>query len=142
MEIKQAKCPVCGGEVHGRTDKRFCSDKCRSLSNAGKRNDRDAVFNQMILTIRRNRSLLRKLCKGNRVIVRREVLDALDFDATAFTSIHVNSKKQTYYFNGEYGILPIFRDGAACALIVHRESFATPYDPWDESANTSIQGAT
>lgn len=30
MENRKRKiCPVCGGEIHGRTDKKFCSADCR-----------------------------------------------------------------------------------------------------------------
>ena len=34
MESSNKKmCPVCGGEIHGRTDKKFCSDDCRIYYN-------------------------------------------------------------------------------------------------------------
>lgn len=127
-----AKCPVCGAEIHGRAGKRFCSEKCRSLSHAERRYNQDIEFNKLLVKIRLNRRLLKKLCRFEpKVIVSREVLVALEFDPAVFTSVIVNAKKQRYYFNGEFGILPITRDGTQTALIVRRETFDTNFDPWE-----------
>ncbi len=44
-------CPVCGKHVVGRTDKKFCSDKCRSKFHYG--NSRNKESNSILKQIKR-----------------------------------------------------------------------------------------
>jgi len=126
-------CPVCGTAIEGRPDKRYCCEKCRSLSNVDKRKEREAILNETLRILRHNRTVLRSLCPKGKAIVQKEVLDALQFDPSVFSSLFVNGKKQMYYLCCDYGFLPIQHDGVKKALIIRREAYAIPIDPWLES---------
>jgi predicted nucleic acid-binding Zn ribbon protein len=124
------QCPSCRGNFKGRKDKRFCSEKCRHLFNRALQQQEDEPLTKAFQAIRRNRSLLKRLCAGKKAIASRETMEAMGFDSTAFSSLHVNGRNQTYYFCADYGFLPIKRDGKETALIIHREPYATSSDPW------------
>lgn len=123
-------CPVCNSRFTGRSDKLYCSDQCRSTRNRVVRQQAEGPLTEVLSSLRRNRSVLVKLCSGKKTVVSRERLEALEFDPLLFTSTHVNARGQTYYFCGDYGFLPIQKDGSDFALIIRREPFATSHDPW------------
>ncbi len=124
-------CPVCNGRFKGRRDKLYCSDDCRATHNRSKRQAAEAPLTQVLSVIRKNRGILKKLWKGKATMVSREKLMALDFEPAVFSSTHVTSRRETYYFSGDYGFLPKTKDKIEVALIVQRESRATSPDPWD-----------
>lgn len=123
-------CPVCNGRFKGRRDKLYCSDDCRATHNRSQRLAAEAPLNQVLSIIRKNRGILKKLWKGKATMVSRERLLALEFEPAVFSSTHVTSKRETYYFSGDYGFLPKTREKTEVALIVKRESRATSPDPW------------
>ncbi|MBL7852511.1 MAG: DUF2116 family Zn-ribbon domain-containing protein [Cyclobacteriaceae bacterium] len=123
-------CPVCNTRFKGRKDKRYCSEDCRAAYNRSQRKAAEAPLNHVLSVIRKNRGILKKLWKGKATMVSRERLMALDFDPAVFSSTHVTSRRETYYFSGDYGFLPKTREKSEVALIVQRESHATGQDPW------------
>ena len=52
--MKGRKCPVCGKEVNGRSDKRFCSDECRIFYNNSLGRTRRARNQKQLKSIRSN----------------------------------------------------------------------------------------
>ncbi|MBR5073835.1 MAG: DUF2116 family Zn-ribbon domain-containing protein [Bacteroidales bacterium] len=52
--MKGRKCPVCGKEVNGRSDKRFCSDECRIFYNNSLGRTRRARNRKQLGAIRSN----------------------------------------------------------------------------------------
>jgi len=125
------RCLACGEALFGRAGKRFCCEKCRSIYNSSRRVAADEVVTTTIQTVRRNRSLLKRLFRESKIIVKREALEGMGFDVSTFTSIHINRKNEVYYFCCDYGFLPIIRDGTECVLIVFRLPFAKSSDPWN-----------
>lgn len=130
MSSEYRQCPSCHGKFKGRKDKKFCSEKCRHLFNRALQQEADEPLTKVLQAIRRNRSLLKKLCIGKKAFASRETLEAIGFDPTVFSSIHVNGRNQTYYFCADYGFLPILREGVEIALIIRREPYARYSDPW------------
>jgi predicted nucleic acid-binding Zn ribbon protein len=129
------QCPVCGDRFNGRKDKRYCSDDCRSASNRSSRQAAEAPLMEILSVLRKNRSILKRISAGKKILVSRERLDALGFDASVFSSIHINNRNQTYYFCADYGFLPIHSDGFAAALIIPREPYAVSPDPWKKNVD-------
>jgi hypothetical protein len=80
--------------------------------------------------LRHNRSILRKLCPAGSSVVRKEVLDAMDYRADLFTSLYMNDKKQVYYLCYDYGVLPLIQKNVPKALIVSKQSYMEPWSPW------------
>jgi hypothetical protein len=63
-------------------------------------------------------------------VVRKEVLTAMGYDETAFTSMYVTLEKQIYYICYDYAFTPTFKDNVAKAVIVGRQNHMKSWDPW------------
>lgn len=124
------KCPVCGDVIVGRSDKKYCSDQCRHTANQTKKQASEMPILEMNKTLRRNRTILKTLCPAGKSVVRKEVLDAMQYDGSVFSSIFVTNKKQIYYLCYEYGFTPILEKGVEKALIIARQAYMDPWNPW------------
>lgn len=130
------QCPTCGSRFNGRSDKRYCSEQCRTSFNLQRRKRTEAPLTAVLATLRRNRSILKDLCPQKKTWVSRDRLEALKFNPTVFSSIYRNNRNQSYYFCGDYGFLPMHREGIDVALIIRREPFAKALDPWKAEIKT------
>jgi|GEM_PF-1128371 len=54
LEMTLRKCPVCGKNVNGRSDKKFCSDECRIFYNNALGRRRRARNHKQLKSIRSN----------------------------------------------------------------------------------------
>ena len=124
------KCPVCETMIVGRSDKTYCSDQCRSLANSEKKKISEWPIIELNKTLRKNRTILRTLCPAGRSVVRKEVMDAMGFDITVFSSIFVTGKRQVYYLCYDYGFTPILEKGIEKALIIMRQTYMNGLNPW------------
>lgn len=124
------KCPVCGDALLGRSDKKYCSDQCRFMGNNKKRQATEWPILELNRTLRRNRTILKTLCPAGKSVVRKEVLDAMQYDGSVFSSIFVSHKKQIYYLCYEYGFTPILEKGVEKALIITRQAYMNQWNPW------------
>ena len=52
--MNRKKCPVCGKDVNGRSDKKFCSDECRTFFNNALGRRRRARNKKQLNAIRSN----------------------------------------------------------------------------------------
>ena len=127
MEEKQlgATCQVCGTDLVGRVDKRFCSDHCRALLHNKKR--KADAGERMILDInrilRKNRSILKVSSPLGKTTTRREYLVVQGFDFNFFTHQYRTTKGNIYYFCYDYGYLPLAEEKV---LIVNWQSYMQP----------------
>ena len=124
------KCPVCETIIVGRSDKKYCSDQCRSLANSEKKKISEWPILELNKTLRKNRTILRTLCPAGRSVVRKEVMDAMGYDITVFSSIFVTGNKQIYYLCYDYGFTPILEKGIEKALIIIRQNYMGGLNPW------------
>ena len=100
------KCPSCGEEVSGRTDKKFCSHYCKSSYHYIKnREDESNLFNKIDKQLRRNRRILKEYNRAGKATVRRDVLLKEGFDPSYFTHYWKNKKGDVYFFCYEFGFL-------------------------------------
>ncbi|MBL7846261.1 MAG: hypothetical protein JNL40_02240 [Cyclobacteriaceae bacterium] len=130
------QCPVCKRQFSGRSNKRYCSEKCRTIFNQSLRQTSEAPLTDALSILRQNRSLLKRLCPNKTATVKREILEAMGFNPTVFSSIHVSGRHRRYYFCADYGFLPFRQEGLDFALIIRREPYATSMDPWKEMDTT------
>ncbi|CAN5269700.1 hypothetical protein BH09BAC3_BH09BAC3_23650 [soil metagenome] len=124
------KCPVCGSPLTGRTDKKYCSDQCRYLENNKNKHDHERPILEINSKLRKNRSILKTLCPVGKATVRKEVLVAMGYDVSVFSSLFVTSKKQVYYLCYDYGFTPLHEGGVEKALIITRQEYMGAWDPW------------
>ena len=80
--------------------------------------------------LRKNRSILRKLCPAGKATVRHEVLVAMDYNFNLFSSIYLTSNKIVYYICYDYAFTPIFEHGVKKAVIVTKQDQMNSWDPW------------
>lgn len=123
-------CPICEAPIAGRSDKKYCSDQCRSLANNEKKLKSQQVLLDINQRLRRNRTILKTLCPQGKAIVRKEVLISLGYTVENFTSIFVTQKKQVYYICYDFAYTPIMEGNIEKALIVNRQEYMKNLDPW------------
>jgi predicted nucleic acid-binding Zn ribbon protein len=117
------KCPVCGSPLTGRIDKKYCSDQCRHISNNKIKHATQRTAMEINKTLGKNRSILKKLCPTGKTSVRKELLVAMGYDVTVFSSLFLTNRKNVYYLCYDYGFTPLIERGIEKALIVTRQSY-------------------
>ena len=123
-------CPVCQIPILGRADKKYCSDQCRAVANNGKKLKTQQILLTINQRLRKNRTILKTLCPYGKATVRKEVLMAMGFEFDFFTSIFVTNTKQVYYLCYDFAYSPIMEGEIEKALIVSRQQYMQPWDPW------------
>lgn len=112
METTQRLCLSCGKQLRGRLDKKFCDDYCRNSYNNQQNSDQNNYVRNVNNILRKNRRIIEELLpddKENWTITKVKLLES-GFNFKYHTHQYVNQKGQTYYFNYEYGYLPLDND--------------------------------
>lgn len=99
------KCPVCDGAITGRSDKKYCSLKCKSSNQYEKRQTEEAFFLKVGKQLRTNRKVLKQFNRSGYTIIRKSELEQQGFDANFHTHYWENKKGDRYQFVFEYGFL-------------------------------------
>ncbi|WP_339712507.1 hypothetical protein [uncultured Kriegella sp.] len=99
------KCPICGSPVKGRSDKRFCSTKCKSINQYENRGKTEGFYLKVDRQLRINRKLLKKYNRSGYTTIRKSELIGEGFDPKFFTHYWKNKKGDVYLFVYEYGFL-------------------------------------
>jgi|SRR5690606_34109324 len=103
-------CLDCGEKLHGRIDKKFCDDQCRSSYNNKLYSENLTLVRQVNNRLKRNRKILEELNPQGKVRVSLKKLQLKGFDFSYITSLYQTQAGKTYYFCYEYGYLPIEND--------------------------------
>lgn len=112
-------CEECGRSINGRSDKKFCSDQCRTTFN-NRRNSIETNHIRRVNTIlRKNRRILEELSPQGKTKVNRGELTLQGFDFRYHTMLHKTRNGSTYYFCYERGYLEI--DNNTFLLVVREE---------------------
>lgn len=94
----QRTCKECGSPLVGRTDKRFCSDQCRSTFNNRRNREPNLHVRAINAVLRKNRRILDALNPGGRIKVPASRLHAEGFDFRYHTAIgHAREGGVCYY---------------------------------------------
>lgn len=114
------QCPVCEIELIGRTDKKYCSLKCKSAHQYQKRKSEEDLYYQIDKQLKVNRKLLKSYNKSGLSTIRKEKLIAEGFSPKYFTHYWKNPKGQVYLFCYEFGFLDL-KDKGKYVLVTHQE---------------------
>jgi len=98
-------CPICDAVVKGRSDKIFCSVKCKSSDQYEKRQKEERFFFQVDKHLKTNRKILRRYNKSGFTTIRCAKLLEEGFNPNFFTHFWKNNKGDVYLFVYEYGFL-------------------------------------
>ena len=98
-------CPICNSIVRGRTDKIFCSTKCKSIDQYERRQKDQKFFLRVDRQLRINRKILKRYNKSGFTTIRASKLIEEGFDPNFFTHYWKTQKDEVYLFVFEYGFL-------------------------------------
>jgi hypothetical protein len=104
-------CKECGEILHGRTDKKFCSDACRNTYN----NKLKCVAGSQFVRktngiLQKNRNILSGLNPDGKTRVHKTRLLKKGFDFGFITNIYTTKAGTVYYFCYDQGYLPLDND--------------------------------
>lgn len=109
------KCIECGDTFHGRADKKFCSDQCRTSHHNKLNSDVNNFMRNINNILRKNRRILAKLNpRGKAKVSKTELLD-LGFKFSYFTNQYITKSGNVYHFCYEQGYLEL--DDGKYALV-------------------------
>ncbi len=111
-------CPVCDTELKGRSDKKYCSIKCKSIHQYEQRQETEAFFLKVDRQLKINRKLLKTFNKSGFTTIRRSELISQGFDPNFFTHYWKSKKGEVYLFVYEYGFLSKINSGKEKYVLV------------------------
>ncbi|MEP3209750.1 MAG: hypothetical protein ABJN95_11195 [Maribacter sp.] len=98
-------CPVCDAPVKGRSDKKFCSKKCKSIDQYEHRQKTEGFYIKVDKQLKINRKILKGYNKSGYSVIRKNELIDQGFNPKFFTHYWKNKKGDVYLFVYEYGFL-------------------------------------
>ncbi len=114
------KCLACNEIIHGRSDKKFCSDYCRNDFNNKKKSEDTKHINAINKILSNNRNILQRLCPTGKFAIKKEKLASERFDFNYFTNIYKTQKEDVYYFCYDYGYR-FFTDNDKVLIVKKKE---------------------
>lgn len=101
----EKNCPECNQKIIGRSDKKFCSDQCRS-SHYHKRHGINTTSVKKINSIlKKNRQILESLVLNNKIRVSKLALTSEGFNFCYFTHYGKKRRSCTPVFCYEFGYM-------------------------------------
>jgi hypothetical protein len=101
--MKDKKCPECGFEIIGRINKKFCSDRCRSVYNNRQNKILNEPVNRINGILKNNRKILSGLYLTGKTKLPAKKLAGHGFNFDYFTHICPDTKGKKQFFCYEYG---------------------------------------
>lgn len=117
---KVRECENCKEEIHGRSDKRFCSDYCRNTFHNDQNKDSSNYMRKVNNILRRNRRILARHNPNGKSKVQGNLLMEEGFNFAFFTNVYETKKGGKYYFCYDQGYIKL--DDGWYALVV-KESY-------------------
>jgi len=124
--IKIKTCLECGDPIKGRTDKKFCSDHCRTAFNNRLNCKQTNYVRSVDHLLRKNRRILTSLNSTGKTKVKGVQLIEKGFDFSYFTNIHKTKDGGIYYYCYEQGYRPLEKE---CFLLVVKPVITHELDP-------------
>lgn len=95
-------CLNCGRELIGRTDKKFCSNKCRNAYHNAEKNSTNSVKTRVVSAINKNYGILYNMLKSG--ITSAEILE---LEQIGFRPCFITSERQGRRTHKEYACYDI-----------------------------------
>lgn len=118
------KCLNCKESITGRSDRKFCSDYCKSNYHYEKKKHQEkSLFKKIDQQLKLNRRLLKDFNKAGKSTIRVEKIIAAGFNPKYFTHYWKNNKRDIYLFCYEYGFLKRTENGKAKYILVQWQDY-------------------
>ncbi|MEM6517388.1 MAG: hypothetical protein AAF688_14500 [Bacteroidota bacterium] len=121
--MNQSTCAVCGEILRGRTDKKYCSRKCRSVAQYENRLKTETFYLEVDKQLRTNRKILKKYNLSGYTTIRKSEILKLGFNPRFFTHYWKNTKGDVYLFVYEFGFLDLSKNGKDKYLLVKWQEY-------------------
>lgn len=98
-------CKVCGSELHGRRDKKYCNLACKNEYQRRMKLQNVNEVAEDVNILFRNRTILKELLdqEGHTQLkVRRQILQKMGFQFQNFTGTYINKHGKTYHYIFDY----------------------------------------
>ena len=99
-------CPMCGSKISGRSDKIYCSVKCKSQYHLERKAQHLPFTSPIDKILHRNWIILTEyyeITGTRKFFVSKAELNKAGFHINYFTTIHTNAKGKTYYYVYNFG---------------------------------------
>jgi len=107
----EKSCLECSELLHGRSDKKFCSDACRNAYNNKIKSTGDNLYVRKINGIlKRNRNIMVGLNPEGKVKLHKSKLVKNGFDFGYYTNTYTTKAGTVYFFCYDQGYLPLDND--------------------------------
>jgi hypothetical protein len=115
------KCKICSKEIIGRSDKKFCSVRCKNYYHTNLRRVTSMAVKDIDKILHRNRSILLEIIGKHKtqIKVERIVLDKKKFNFKYHTHYNTNSAGKVYYFVYDLAWMSFSDDEI---LIIHKRA--------------------
>ena len=106
------KCKVCSNDVMGRSDKLFCSLKCKNYYHVNLRKVTSLEVKEIDLILHRNRSILLEFLGKNKkqITLERVLLEKKNFSFKYHTHSNINSRGKIYFFVYDFAWMEFSND--------------------------------
>lgn len=112
MVIKMKKCKICNNRVVGRSDKLFCSIRCKNYYHTNLRRVTNKASEKIDDILHRNRSILLEITgkKRGRKKVDRILLERKKFRFNYLTHFHVNKEGKMFHWIYDFAWMSFSND--------------------------------
>lgn len=106
------KCKICSKVIIGRTDKLFCSVRCKNYYHTNLRKVTKNAVKEIDIILHRNRSILLELMGKRKVQIKinRILLEKKKFQFKYHTHQHKNLKGKIYYYLYDFSWMEFSND--------------------------------
>jgi predicted nucleic acid-binding Zn ribbon protein len=94
------KCKICSSIIYGRSDKKFCSGRCKNYYHTNLRKVTETAVKDIDIILHRNRSILLEILGKYKIQakIERIILDKKKFNFKYHTHLQVNKVGKTYFY--------------------------------------------
>lgn len=106
------KCKICSNPILGRSDKLFCSVKCKNYYHINLRKVTRVAVKEIDTILHRNRSILLEVLGKRKlqITIERVLLEKKNYNFKYHTHININSKGKTYYYVYDFAWMKFSND--------------------------------
>ncbi len=118
--MEERKCLECGELLKGRSDKKFCSDQCRSSYYNQQFTTENNFIRQVNNILKKNWKILNELNPGDKTTTNKTRLVKRGFNLNYYTSTYTTRNGRIYYFCYNLGYSEI---GENKLVLVRKEEY-------------------
>ena len=97
-------CPQCQTVIKGRSDKKFCSTKCKNLFYNAQKKETLEIAQEIDGYLHRNRIILKQIMgESKKEMLDRLILVRAGFHFDYMTHFYINKENKMYHFVYDYG---------------------------------------